>query len=245
MCKANGCTVEKNKGHGYCKMHYDRFRRLGTVELVSHKQPIEERFWRFVTKLSESECWVWSGSKNAKGYGMLPTNNEQLAHRVSYRLFKGEIPAKTMVLHHCDNPTCVNPSHLYLGDNKQNMIDMISRDRAKPRGKPPTLSKEQVMLIAESTDTVKSIAEKFNTSISSVRLIKSGGMYNHLDLSINKSKSDIKGKTGEFNVMAKLTEETVLLIRESTESNRLTGIRYNVSPSLISQIKNRKVWNHI
>jgi len=245
MCKVEGCTVTKIKGHGYCNTHYQRFKRLGTVDLVSHKQPIEERFWRFVTKLSDAECWEWQGSKSDKGYGKLPYEKEQQAHRVSYILFKGEIPKKTMVLHHCDNPSCVNPNHLYLGDNKQNMIDMITRDRAKPRGKPPTLSKNQVMLIAESNDTVKNIATEFNTSISSVRLIKSGGMYAHMGLNIVKAEKSEGNHSGSSNGMAKLTEETVLLIRESTESNRLTGLRYNVSSSLVSMIKNRKVWSHI
>ena len=245
MCKAEGCTVTKIKGHGYCNTHYARFKRLGTIDLVSHKQPIEERFWRFVTKLSDAECWEWQGSKNFKGYGKLPHDNEQQAHRVSYVIFKGEIPEKTMVLHHCDNPSCVNPSHLYLGDNKQNMIDMISRDRARPRGKPPTLSKEQVAMIAESTDTRKDIAEKFNTSIASVDFIKSGKMYAHMALSINiAAKSDFK-PVGETNGNSKLTEETVLLIRKSTESNRLTGLRYNVSAALVSRIKSRKAWSHI
>lgn len=245
MCKAEGCTVTKIKGHGYCNTHYQRFKRNGSMDFQVRKHPLEDRFWRFVEKLSDAECWNWTGSKSPKGYGKLPYGNEQQAHRVSYILFKGEIPDKTMVLHHCDNPSCVNPSHLYLGDNKQNMIDMISRDRAKPRGKPPTIGKDDVMLIAESQDTVKNTARKFNTSISSVRLIKSGGMYAHMELNIAKSAKATGHQSGISNGMAKLTEETVLLIRESLESNRLTGIRYNVSASLVSMIKNRKVWSHI
>jgi len=245
MCKVEGCTVTKIKGHGYCNTHYARFKRLGTVDLVSHKQPIEERFWRFVTKLSDAECWDWTGSKNAKGYGSLPNGNEQLAHRISHIIFKGEIPDKIMVLHHCDNPSCVNPSHLYLGDNKQNMIDMISRGRARPQGAPPKLTDEQVKIVAESAESVRALSERFNVSRGVIELIKSGKTYSHLGLSINKAEKAEVNRKGSLNASAKLTEETVLLIRASNESNRLTGIRYNVSTSLVSMIKNRKVWSHI
>jgi len=245
MCKVDGCTVTKIKGYGYCNTHYARFKRNGNTELQELKRPIEERFWRFVTKLSDSECWEWQGSRSSKGYGKLPYGSEQQAHRVSYIIFKGEIPDKMMVLHHCDNPSCVNPSHLYLGDNQQNMIDMISRGRAKPRGKKPTLTDDQVRLVAASTETVSKLKEQFGVGRGVIELIKSGKTYKHLDLTINKASKGETKRVGNENGMSRICEEDVLLIRESTESNRILGMKYGVSTSLVSMIKNRKVWSHI
>lgn len=234
MCKADGCTVTKIKGHGYCNTHYARFRRNGNMEFQERKHPIEERFWRFVTKLSDAECWKWQGSKSDKGYGKFPHEKEQQAHRVSYILFKGEIPEKTMVLHHCDNPSCVNPSHLYLGDNKQNMVDMISRNRAKPRGKPPKLTDEQVRIIAESTDTRKELSERFCVCISTIGFIKSGKIYSHLDLVINPSKKPERLRKDNDS---KLSDVDIDEIRLSVLSNKTLSRKYKVSPQLIAGIR--------
>jgi hypothetical protein len=246
MCKVDGCEILKNKAYGYCRLHWERIKRTGTTEVIDHKHSVEDRFWRFVTKLSNTECWMWTGSKNPKGYGHLPTGNEQLSHRLSYLLFKGEIPIKTMILHSCDNPGCVNPNHLYLGDNKQNMIDMISRGRAMPRGKPPKLNIEQVKLIAKSKDTVSNLVDEYNVSRGTIEQIKSGLIYAHLDIEINKASKGYGLKTkGESNYRAKLTDENVLQIRSSTESNRITALKYGVSTSLISMVRTRKIWQHI
>ncbi len=81
-----------------------------------------------------SGCWIWLGGAYARTrYGncrILP--GYVLAHRTAYRLFVGE-PGASMVLHRCDVRRCVNPAHLYLGDHRQNMIDMKARDRADDR----------------------------------------------------------------------------------------------------------------
>lgn len=79
---------------------------------------------RFLTKVRKTDsCWIWTGSKSKKGYGHIRVGNEQQAHRVSYLLFKGEIPDGLYVCHRCNNKQCVNPDHLYLGTNQQNIID--------------------------------------------------------------------------------------------------------------------------
>jgi hypothetical protein len=99
-------------------------------------RPIEIRFWEKVKRAAPSECWLWIGSLNADGYGMLaggqdrPDVNLLRAHRVSWEINRGQLSADQHVLHHCDNPQCVNPKHLFLGDQVSNNAD---RDR-KGRG---------------------------------------------------------------------------------------------------------------
>lgn len=77
-----------------------------------------------------SGCWLWTGSVNSWGYGRLGINRAQrAAHRLSYVTFIGEIPARLRVLHRCDVPCCVNPDHLFLGTDSDNVQDCLSKHR--------------------------------------------------------------------------------------------------------------------
>lgn len=74
-------------------------------------------------------CWIWEKMVTKKGYGTVTYHQKHMrAHRVAYILFRGEIPEGMLVCHKCDNPSCCNPSHLFLGTNADNMKD---RDRKK------------------------------------------------------------------------------------------------------------------
>lgn len=78
------------------------------------------------------ECWEWQGYRIDKGYGRLRhEGGKKLAHRVSYEAFVGAIPDGMCVLHKCDNPPCVNPDHLFLGTNLDNVKDCINKGRHK------------------------------------------------------------------------------------------------------------------
>ena len=91
--------------------------------------PIEQRFFQKVDK-TNGECWIWTGARMGKGYGKIKFGNRIIgAHRLSYLLHKGIIPEKIDVCHKCDNPICVNPTHLFLGTRKDNVQDMIGKNR--------------------------------------------------------------------------------------------------------------------
>lgn len=75
-------------------------------------------------------CWIWIGAMHKGGYGHLKFDGiTRLAHRISWELFNGPIPEGFLVLHKCDNPPCVNPNHLFLGDHADNMKDMWDKGR--------------------------------------------------------------------------------------------------------------------
>jgi hypothetical protein len=76
--------------------------------------------------IAEKECWVWSGSKNKGGYGFL---GHQLVHRLSFAVFSGNFRKGSLICHHCDNPGCYNPKHLYEGNHKSNSRDASVRKR--------------------------------------------------------------------------------------------------------------------
>lgn len=129
------------------------FNRINTLEkkgdtLVDNV--IERRcFWDMVNIRADNECWNWEGGKTG-GYGEMFIKGVQYrAHRISYILKYGQIPNDKMVLHNCDNPLCVNPFHLYLGDHKDNMKDSHVRGR---HGKKLIFDNEQICLIHKLFD---------------------------------------------------------------------------------------------
>lgn len=106
--------------------------RINSMGFCPRFQP--EWFERFIDKIAvaESGCWEWQASLTLVGYGQLKVSdksNPQLAHRLSYQLFNGDIGEKLLVCHTCDNRKCVNPQHLFLGNHKTNADDMVNKNR--------------------------------------------------------------------------------------------------------------------
>lgn len=94
--------------------------------------PVNQRLWSRVVKGNPDDCWIWTGQTDDWGYGVLRMVKKDKAHRVAWRLTFGEIPPGLSVLHRCDNPPCVNPSHLWLGTAKDNARDREAKKRHVP-----------------------------------------------------------------------------------------------------------------
>lgn len=91
---------------------------------------IQERFDDKWTPEPNCGCWLWTACGDKDGYGLIQCGGRPVrAHRLSYELHKGPVPRNALVLHKCDVPACVNPDHLYLGDNSDNQIDAARRGR--------------------------------------------------------------------------------------------------------------------
>lgn len=90
----------------------------------------ESQFRERFIRGDDADCWLWTGAKTAGGYGVFSLNRWTFrAHRLAYLLANGELRVDRYVLHRCDNPGCVNPSHLYQGTALDNVRDMIERGR--------------------------------------------------------------------------------------------------------------------
>ena len=96
------------------------------------KSPVADRFWPKVI-VNDDGCWGWSASFDRNGYAQMSRGGRSegmtRASRVSWEIHNGPIPVGLWVLHHCDNPVCSRPDHLYLGDQKDNMRDAKRRGR--------------------------------------------------------------------------------------------------------------------
>ena len=104
---------------------------------TSKFKPLLERFLERAIPVPESGCWLWLGQVDRGGYGRLhypPTKRMESAHRIAMALFRGRLPPRSMLAcHKCDTPSCVNPDHIFLGDQSANMADCKEKRRTRKR----------------------------------------------------------------------------------------------------------------
>lgn len=105
-------------------------RKCDNASRAEKKSHPEFRFWKYVNKTEG--CWFWTGGLT-KGYGQTNVPKHTYAHRFSWQIHKGPIPAGQCVLHHCDTPRCVRPDHLFLGTDGDNTRDRIKKGRGHIR----------------------------------------------------------------------------------------------------------------
>ena len=118
----------------YCEQQYHKAARYYCSKRCEAKAKTKSSLNRLLEKIVKTEsCWVWTGSKNRQGYGTFWHDNRiWLAHRAAYEIVKNEkIPEGRLCLHSCDNPACINPDHLRLGNQRENVQQTIERGRAR------------------------------------------------------------------------------------------------------------------
>jgi hypothetical protein len=137
-------------------------------------------------------CWDWQATKFPSGYGVFYLKHKgQLinrAHRASYILHCGDIPKSKFICHTCDNPSCVNPEHLWAGTAKENKLDCILKGRAKyakgSKLKTAKLNERQVdfikMILQLNVCTQEQLANVFNVSRGAISYISRGRNWKHV-----------------------------------------------------------------
>lgn len=223
--------------HGVIEM---RLTRVGSVN---------ERFFDRVEINLLSGCWVWTGSKNAKGYGYLSgvVNGERLvkksqnmlAHRVSWIIHIGPIPDGngahgTVVMHTCDNPACVNPVHLRLGTQAENVKDMGAKGRhvvgewQKRKGiehfRSAFKDQADIDLICSTKGKTQELAERFGVDVCTIKRIR-------------RRNGVVKPDAEKFKNKP-LSQEAIDHIRSTPPGTRGLGKLYGVGKTTIANIRN-------
>lgn len=194
-CKVEGCDKRRAR-QGFCSLHYQRNKTYGT--------PFPDKLLRYISVsihdgyenwvIRKDGCWGWSGWHNPAGYAYFSHKQKKYAaHRYSYEYYNGPIKQGMMVCHHCDNPECSNPTHLFLGTNSDNMKDCYMKGRRKnipvecmPRGESCHLSKlktEQIIEIKKMIQTGftnTEIACLFPVTHKNISLIRNEKIWKHI-----------------------------------------------------------------
>lgn len=167
---------------------------MSTIK-IELTEEIIERFWAKVDKKSQDECWGWKAYKNKYGYGQIRINNKKYsAHRISWFIHNGEIPEHNSfhgmcALHKCDNPSCVNPTHLFLGTHQENMRDRDAKWRgaslAGEKHWNHKLAEKQVIEIREKYTprkySTRKLAEEYGVSQTVIQRVIEYKNWKHIE----------------------------------------------------------------
>lgn len=193
-----------------------------------------------------SGCWIWLGSISAGGYARITVNRSVNAHRISYAAYVDDILSDLHVLHRCDNRCCVNPEHLFLGSNRDNIADKVAKGRqARNAGiKHPSvkLTEEQALAVYADQRPFSEIARSFGLTRGTVVGIKSGKSWAFL----TGGPSPKRPKPfGERQGSSKLTAAIVSEIRADSRSQSAIARTWGISQSNVSRILTREIWPHV
>ena len=196
--------------------------------------------------ISKDGCWItdYKGGKTRPKI-IINGKHHQLS-RAAYQAYKGAIPEKMCVCHTCDNGLCINPDHLFLASQAENIADRQQKNR-QAKGSAVGISKlmesqvEEIRdLLAEGKLTTRQIAEKFGVYSSLISSINTGKIWSHVE--------EIGAKINTRRVNAKLDESKVKhikkLLSEGMSASKI-GELYGVGKSTIAAINQNRTWTHV
>ncbi|MBA3583021.1 MAG: HNH endonuclease [Gemmatimonadetes bacterium] len=150
------------------------------------RTPVGVRLWAKVNGRDEpgDDCWEWMGLRNARGYGRIKVgrSSELVTHRVAWELTNGPIPDGLFVLHHCDNPPCVRPDHLFIGTTAENMADRDAKGR-QARGQRQgraRLVESDVRYIRSSTESQRELGRRFAVDRTTIKAVVERSSWRHV-----------------------------------------------------------------
>lgn len=133
-CSLDGCP-RSHYARGWCEGHYKRWKAGRPIEgpITARAAKGTDPLIRVLSRLvDDGDCRIWTGARSTNGYGEIMIDERpRPVHRIVYERLVGPIPAGMYVCHHCDNRVCCHPAHLFVGTQKDNMIDMMAKGRGR------------------------------------------------------------------------------------------------------------------
>lgn len=246
VCAQCGSPFEsRSRGRKFCS------------SACSHKgrnPPLVDRFWKRVDKREGDECWNWTGHSAKGGYGVIGIGKKYfLAHRISWEMSNGEIPKNLLVCHRCDNPSCVNPSHLFIGDHLANNSDRAAKGRNRNQnGEKNDLAKlteenaKSSFWLYESGASIEKIASQYGVSRTTIADICSGRGWRHLNLPVSQRwmRSRIAPDSFDCNsYAARIVEIMNLRMVNSAQLSRESGVTHSVISRFLRGKRAPRVFN--
>jgi len=149
--------------------------------------PLSQRLAEHTNVAGPDDCWPWTGHRTQAGYGSFSFHGRAVyAHRAAYELYNAPLSKGLVVCHRCDNPSCVNPAHLFAGTQKENLHDMIRKGRTKLKPRRgmqhgcAKLSDAEAIAIRNASGKQRDIANQFGVSQATVSDIKLGKLWRHI-----------------------------------------------------------------
>lgn len=274
-CKCEKCDIEFARAYvrRFCSKkcwHQFNARTIASYndlrfqwKLATPQERIERMRQRFESFAIKGDgCWGWKGYFNKDGYTMINSGStgsafgERYGHRISWILHKGEIPKGKVICHHCDNPQCTNPEHLFIGTTQDNHDDMKAKGRGNigERHGNSKLTTENVIEIRKMLKQKiiqREIARKFNVDFMVISDIKHNRIWQHVEEEKITEADNLRmkgGLEGSRHKDAKLNEEKVReikrLLKMGVRQSRIAK-DFGVSSTQICYIDSGKNWKHV
>lgn len=232
------------------------------------KRPLAERFWEKVDKNGPvpphqkniGRCWIWLSSTDKDGYGTIWLNEEIRATRathVSWKLHFDAVPKGAWVLHRCDNPSCVRPSHLWLGNAKDNAVDREQKGRGAKVGycmgvglksTNPLFTESQIktirFLFLEKYWTLEKIANKYAVTQRTISLICRGISYSDIPCFGLKDNYAERARESTRRFTVAQVREMRRLHKNGLYQHEIAS-KFKLTQSNVSAIIRRQSYSHV
>lgn len=189
ICNVENCTDTSRHTNGMCYSHYYRWTTYGNTD-ESHRTRSnatwEDRLydgrWERRSGPLETECWIWTGQLDQTGYGVLKYHQKAYkAHRAMWALRNGPIPEGKYACHKCDTPACINPEHIFIGTQGDNMKDAKRKGRTRAnRGRSDDEIRMAKAMVRGGMPRSK-VAKHFGIDTGSMTRIMQGVLYANVE----------------------------------------------------------------